>query len=174
MLNRFVLFPLLLLAGCCRPEGGFPPPPPMQRLPLFGNLTVTPDAGSASSQTFTVRLDMAPGKAEPSYVGLLINGSDTGAEACYLFANLANGHPRLVNDSGSGATELPGPGDLANRQCEVHADATVVERQPNAILARFAVKFRPTFAGSKKLYVIAEGAGGVSTGIQLAGEFQVP
>jgi hypothetical protein len=39
--------------------------------------------------------------------------------------------------------------------------------------ARFSVEFKPGFAGPKRLFVVAEGAGGVSTGIQMAGNYVV-
>ena len=145
----------------------------MQKLPLFGGLTVTPDEGSGKAQVFTVRLDQAPNRPEPVFLGLLINGRDTGAEACYLFAHVPTRRPRLVHDSGSGAREATGKEVVANRQCELHADGPAITRQGQTIEARFRVVFRPAFAGPKKLFVVAEDAAGTSTGIQMAGNFVV-
>ena len=170
---RLWFIPIFAFAIGCRPEGSFPPPPPMQRLPLFGTLTVTPDQSAGHTKRFSVRLDRAPGKPEPTYVGLLINARDTGADACYLFANLETGRPRLVNDSGSGAQELTGSGQLANHQCLLKAAGSVVERHDSIIEAHFDLEFKPSFVGPKKLYVIAENLSGKSTGIQLAGDFLV-
>jgi len=145
----------------------------MQRLPLFGTLTVTPDQAAGHTQRFSVRLDKAPGKPEPTYVGLLINARDTGADACYLFANVETGHPRLVNDNGSGAQEINGPGQVANHQCQLKAAGSVIERYDSTIKAHFDLEFKSSFVGPKKLYVIAENLSGKSTGIQLAGDFLV-
>ena len=172
---RFWFQPLLIVALCtgCRPESSFPPPPPMQRLPLFGTLSVTPDQAKGHTQRFSVRLEKAPGKPDPTYVGLLINARDTGAEACYVFANIETGRPRLVNDSGSGAQELAGPGQLANGQCQLQASGPIIERHDTTIEAHFTLEFKPSFVGPKKLYVIAENLTGKSTGIQLAGDFLV-
>lgn len=164
---------LAVLVGCCRPDSPFPPPPPMQKLPLFGGLTVTPDEGGGKAQLFTVRLDQAPNRPEPVFLGLLINDRDSGAEACYLFAHVPTGRPRLVHDSGSGAREATGKEVVPNRQCELHADGSAITRQGPVIEARFRVVFRPGFAGPKKLFVAAEDSSGTSTGIQMAGNFVV-
>jgi len=172
-LMRLWFIPFLALFIGCRPESSFPPPPPMQLLPLFGTITVTPDQSAGHAQRFSVRLDRAPGKPEPTYLGLLINARDNGADACYLFANLETGRPRLVNDSGSGAQELTGPGRIANQQCQLQAAASVIERRDTTIEAHFNLEFKSSFAGPKKLYVIAENLSGKSTGIQLAGDFLV-
>jgi hypothetical protein len=145
----------------------------MQKLPLFGGLTVTPDAGSGKSQVFTVRLDQAANRPEPTFLGLLINDRDTGAEGCYLFAHLASGRPRLVNDSGSGAKEVAAQETVSNQQCELHPDGPSVTRQGQVVEARFPVVFKPAFAGAKRLFVVAEDGSGTSTGIQMAGNFVV-
>ena len=145
----------------------------MQSLPLFGALAVTPDEGSGKNQVFIVRLDPAPNRPEPTFLGLLINDRDTGAEACYLFAHLATGRPRLVNDSGSGSKEVAAQEVVANQQCELHPDGPAVTRTGQSVEARFSVVFKPGFGGPKRLFVVAEGAGGVSTGIQMAGNYVV-
>jgi hypothetical protein len=145
----------------------------MQSLPLFGGLTVTPDEGAGKSQVFVVRFDQAANRPTPTFIGLLINDRDTGAEACYLFAHLETGRPRLVNDSGSGAKELTGQETVANQQCELRPDGPSLTRQGQTVEARFPVVFKPAFAGPKKLFVVAENASGVSTGIQMAGSYIV-
>lgn len=166
--------PLFLILTACHPEGSFPPAPPAQRLPLFGVLSVTPESGAGNVETFDVLLQQAAGKADPAFLGLLISPRDTGAGSCYLYASLASGLPRLVKDNGSGADELSVPGKVANRQCELSAGRPVISREGSSrIHARFQIKFNPSFAGPKKLYVIAEDAIGKSTGIQLAGAYQV-
>lgn len=145
----------------------------MQSLPLFGALTVTPDEGSGKNQVFVVRLEQAANRPEPTFLGLLINDRDTGAEACYLFAHVKTGRPRLVNDSGSGAKEVAAEEVVANQQCELHPEGPAIARQGQAVEARFPVVFKPGFAGPKKLFVVAEGDSGVSTGIQMAGNYVV-
>ncbi len=173
MYFRLLFVSIAWLAGCCRPDAAFPPPPPMQKLPLFGGLTVTPDEGSGKTQIFTVRLDQAANRPEPTFLGLLINDRDTGAEGCYLFAHLATGRPRLVNDSGSGAKEVAAQEVVANQQCELHSDGPTVARKGQTVEARFPVVFRSGFGGSKKLFVVAEDGSGTSTGIQMAGNYVV-
>lgn len=170
---RVLFLSIACLAGCCRPDAAFPPPPPMQKLPLFGGLTVTPDEGSGKTQVFTVQLEQSTNRPEPSFLGLLINDRDTGAEACYLFASLTTGRPRLVNDSGSGAKEVEAQEVVANQQCELHPDGPSLTRRGQTVEARFPVVFKTGFAGPKKLFVVAEDGSGTSTGIQMAGNFVV-
>lgn len=145
----------------------------MQKLPLFGGLTVTPDEGSGKTQLFTVRLDQAANRPEPTFLGLLINDRDTGAEGCYLFANLTTGRPRLVNDSGSGAKEVAAQEVVANQQCELHPNGPSIVRSGQTVEARFPVVFKSGFGGPKRLFVVAEDGSGASTGIQMAGNYVV-
>jgi hypothetical protein len=156
---------LCLLLGCGKPaaEGSAAP---MEASPLFGNLRLETGKGE-----LTLRLERAPGKPEPAFVGVLVNDAASGVKACYVLVELAAGVARLVNDSGSGS-EAAGPdGRVQNGQCRVEAGR--VARSKRTVAVRLRVSGQPGFVGAKQVFAIAMDGNGQGTGLLPAGTWSV-
>jgi hypothetical protein len=138
----------------------------MEASPLFGNLRLETGKGE-----LTLRLERAPGKPEPAFVGVLVNDAASGVKACYVLVELAAGVARLVNDSGSGS-EAAGPdGRVQNGQCRVEAGR--VARSKRTVAVRLRVSGQPGFVGAKQVFAIAMDGNGQGTGLLPAGTWSV-
>ena len=119
---------------------------------------------------FTVKLART-GAATPSMIGLLVTSGD-GSNACYAYRVVGSNRLLLVNDSGSGSKPLEGAPSISNLQCELTGQGTS-EVGPTEITAQFEMKFRPAFAGQKRVYAIAQDDAGNSPGLQEIGDYTV-
>ena len=97
----------------------------------------------------------------------------SGANACYVIAEVATGKARLVNDNGSGVQELEGKSAVSNQQCELKAAGTRVERTAERVVVHFGVAFQGKFAGKKQMYAIAMDGNGAGKGLEPGGTFLV-
>lgn len=149
------------VAGCGNPEAEGVAPP-MEASPLFGTVRVEPMKGE-----LVLRLDRAPGKPEPAFLGVLVNDGASGVKACYVLVEVAAGVARLVNDNGAGSAAAGGDGRVANGQCEVKAGPVLRSKQRVAV--RLGLKGKPGFGGAKQIYTIAMDGNGQGTELAPAG-----
>lgn len=133
---------------------------------MFGAIRVEPGQGA-----LTIRLDRAPGKPEPAFLGVLVNDGATGVTACYVLVDVAAGVARLVNDNGEGSVAAGADGKVANTQCEVAAGP--VEKSKQSVSVRLGMKGRPGFTGTKQVYAIALDGNGQSAGLAPAGTWSI-
>lgn len=156
---------MVLLTGCGKPEADGPAAP-MGPSPLFGRVRVEPGRGE-----LTLRLDRAPGKPEPAFLGVLVNDGPSGTTACYVLVEVAAGVARLVNDSGAGSLAAGSDGRVQNGQCAVEAGP--VERTKTAIAVRLRMAGRQGFLGPKQVFTIAMDGNGQGTGLAPAGTWSM-
>ncbi len=138
----------------------------MEASPLFGTVRVEPGLGEV-----TLRLDRAPGKPEPAFLGVLVNDGASGANACYVLVEVAAGVARLVNDSGAGSEAAGADGRVENGQCTVQAGR--VERTKSAVAVRLRMTGRRGFTGTKQVFTIAMDGNGQGTGLAPAGAWSI-
>lgn len=153
------------LTGCGKPEAEGVAPP-MEASPLFGNVEVEPRKGE-----MTLRLEWAPGKPEPAFLGILVNDGASGVKACYVLVEVAAGVTRLVNDNGAGSAAAGADGRVQNGQCAVEAGR--VERSKRAVSVRLRMAGRSGFAGPKQVFTIAMDGNGQGTGLVPAGTWSI-
>ena len=66
-------------------------------------------------------------------------------------------------------------GTLQNSQCSVTlGSSTTVARVGNVLSWRLAMTFKPTFRGTKAVYMYADNGRGATSGLQLRGVWTVP
>jgi hypothetical protein len=116
----------------------------------FGTVTITPKSGSGREGTF--HLTVSGGSQKPSFVGLLINSTQDGGNACYVMQNFAVNDTMLVADSGSGTVAAAGQKPLANHQCEVLRDGTTSAVDTTGTNVTFHIRFTRAFAGAKHMW----------------------
>ena len=139
----------------------------------LGTLSVTPSSGSGRDQLFDVVLSRTTGAPMPVLIGLLINDHMDGSGACYVLHYVSVNTTSLVADSGSGAKPLGKAGSVGNQQCEL-LEGRTKSSTPSEVEVEFHLRFRPSFRGTKQLYLIAEDAKGGGASLQRVGEWTVP
>ena len=162
-LIALVLFPLLILTIGCEKKNG----------PVA--VSVAPDSGSGSSQTFVIKFSHKGGYRQFSDVRLLINAQVAGDNACYVYYSLPTNSFLLVNDAGNGSTSaVLGSGtSVQNSQCNVLTEGANAIGDGSGLSVSIPIRFKTTFAGQKKLILYAETTGGVSTDLVLKGLYEV-
>lgn len=165
---RMGLMGLIAFLGSCGKPAAEKVAVPMETSPMFGKLQSKAEKGD-----LTLTLERAAGKPEPIFMGVLVNTEPSGANACYLIAEVATGKARLVNDNGSGVQELEGKSAVSNQQCELKAVGTRVERSAERVVVHFGVAFQGKFAGKKQMYAIAMDGNGAGKGLEPGGTFLV-
>lgn len=168
MKMRMVLLGLMGFVASCGKPAADKVAAPMEASPMFGKLETKAEKGELA-----VTLERAAGKPEPIFMGILVNTEPSGANACYLIAEVATGKARLVNDNGSGVQELETKSAVSNQQCELKAAGTRVERSGERVVVHFGVGFQAKFAGKKQLYAIAMDGNGAGKGLEPGGTFVV-
>ena len=145
-------------------------------------IIVSPDAGSAASQTFTFTFQDPSGYADLAVVNVLINNYLDGVGACYVAfapASATSGYLYLVDDAGDGGyvsgspISLPSSNSLHNSQCTVNGTGSSVSGSGNALTLTLAITFAPGFSGNKIFYTAAR-SNSQNSGWQALGTWDVP
>jgi hypothetical protein len=135
-------------------------------------VSVTPSAGSGSSQIFTAVYSDTAGASFLSRASFLVNSSVDGAGACFVKVDTTGIY--LINDANSG---LSGPlsvgGALSNSQCTLNGTGSGTVNAGNNSTVTLSITFKAAFAGAKNIYMVAEDNNGNSTGFQMRGTFTV-
>ena len=140
-------------------------------------VSVTPNSGAGSSQTFSYLVSDQKGAADLAQVWMEISTGVTAApNSCYTFYNAASKGLYLLNDAGAAWLGPITPGTAAtllNSQCVLSAAGSTVSLNGNNVTVTVSLRFTSAaFAGAKNLYVYAN-SNAVSTGWQLAGTWTV-
>jgi hypothetical protein len=140
-------------------------------------VSVSPSSGTGSSGTFGFLFSDSAGASDVAMIQILINGTFSGASACYVTLFPAGGSLYLYNDA---ATTLVGPvtagtaGTVQNSQCTLNGAGTSVVLSGNTMTVNLAVSFPAGFAGAKNVYGYAQGKAGLGSGWQTLGAWTVP
>jgi hypothetical protein len=167
---------LLVGSGCSRSDSGQPAAPgAAARTGKPVAVSVLPQSGSGASQVFTVKFSHGGGYKQLANVRLLINAEAMGSHACYVYYDLPSNSFLLVNDSTPGSTGvvLGTGGSVQNSQCTVSTEGASAVGQGDDLAVTIPIKFKPAFAGVKKLILFADATDGANTDLVLKGEYTV-
>ena len=82
---------------------------------------------------------------------------------------------RLINDAGT--AWLPGMlgtgGTIENGACAIALGSSVATPSGSTLTLSLAITFKPAFAGTKNIYMYANGAGGTNSGWQARGTYAI-
>ena len=132
-------------------------------------VSVTPNSGTGSVQTFAATFSDAAGASDILGARVLINGSFSGANSCFLFYYSKILY--LLSDAGamqSGIT-IGTAGTLSNSQCSVNVGASSAVSAADALTLNLAVTFSTAFAGAKNIYLEAQNATLLGGWLQMGG-----
>jgi len=138
-------------------------------------VSVTPSSGSGTSQTFTFLFSDPDGAGDLRYMFMLIGDRVRGDGVC--LPHYDGSKLWLVNDAGTGwlGPLTPGAaGTLENSQCAINGGASGVSASGTNLTVQLAISFKAAFAGAKTVYMQAIDRGGLDTGTQARGVWQVP
>jgi len=141
-----------------------------------GTMTLTQTSGAGASQTLTLQFPHPGGYQELTVVNALINSALDPNRACFLGYEISTGTLMLMDDQGndpgqsnylkSGSTET-----VSNSQCTVRLESVKTEGTNLTLAIR--TTFRPTFSGSKKIYVAQRDRDQNNSGWQVLGTWDV-
>jgi len=148
LLTSFWLLTSLLIGGACGSKREHVAPSPAA-------ISIAPQSGSGASKSFTIRFSNTSGSDGLIDLRVLINSELSGAKACYVYYDLASNSFLLVNDSGEGSTRATlGTGAATeNGQCIVSTAGAASTRNGAETTVSIPIKFKPSFAGAKNLYL---------------------
>jgi uncharacterized membrane protein/fibronectin type 3 domain-containing protein len=139
--------------------------------------SLTPNAGSGTTQTFALRYSDTTGAANLTQGWVYFNATFTthAAGTCLLFYNKPTNEVNLIDDTGTiwMSSPLGGGGALQNSVCRVSLDSTQVSSSGNTMTLSLTLTFSPSFAGTKDIYMYAAG-GSANSGWQTRGTWTVP
>jgi Pro-kumamolisin, activation domain/Bacterial Ig-like domain (group 3) len=136
-------------------------------------VSVTPNSGSGSSQTFALVYSDTAGAASLQVTYAWFNATLANSAASSCFVNYSSGlnQINLLNDAGTAwLTATPGAAiTLQNSQCSVNVAATSVAKSGNTLTLNLAMTFQPAYAGAKNTYMYAADVSGANSGWQQEG-----
>jgi hypothetical protein len=123
-------------------------------------VSVTPNSGSGSSQTFAFAFTDPNGATDVASTQMVINASLASAGSCYLYYARASNQVYLATDAGAwqGSLTVGASGTMANSQCTVNAGASSVTASGNNLTLNLAVTFTSGFAGAKNIFMEVQNA----------------
>ena len=141
-------------------------------------VSVTPNAGSAATQTFALQYSDTAGAANLQTVWVYFNATlaSQATNTCLLYYNAAGNLIELLQDNGATwVMATPGAATtLQNSQCSLNVAGTSVVRNGNALTLNLPMTFLPAYAGAKNIYLYAADLSGVNSGWQQLGTWTVP
>jgi hypothetical protein len=136
-------------------------------------VSITPNAGSASSQVFQAVYSDPAGAAKITGAYLMINNMVSWTGACGTRYDQATNRLFIINDVGNGWIGPITPGAVAtlqNSKCTLDGATSSVVASGNNLTVNFSVSFLPAFAGNKNMYMYAHDAtNGLNSGWKLVG-----
>ena len=137
-------------------------------------VSVTPNSGSGSEQTFSFLFSDANGGADITLTQMLINDRLSAADGCYMYSS---GNAVWLRDDGSSAWLGPvtfGAAEtLVNSQCTLNAEDSSVSSSGNNRTVNLALSFTAGFVGDQTIYMWVRDAGGLTPGWQNRGAWTV-
>jgi hypothetical protein len=142
------------------------------------DVSVTPNSGSGTSQTFALQYSDTAGAGSLQRVWVWFNAtlSGTGSSSCLLYYDSTVNQINLMNDAGNGWTAaVPGVATtLHNSQCSVNVGASSLSESGNTLTWNLAMTFLSAYAGAKNIYMYAADVSGANSGWQSLGTWTVP
>ncbi len=138
-------------------------------------VSVTPNAGSGASQTFSFVFGDSQSPSNLSGAAILIGSSLAFPNSCMVIYDQTEGTVQLEWDSASGSAGKPvgSPVILQNSQCAIGATSVVASGLTTTITV--AITFENAFTGLKNIYLFGVDDGGTAnTGWVQAGTFTIP
>jgi hypothetical protein len=140
------------------------------------SVSITPSAGSGTSQTFTMTHSDGNGASDLVYTYWLMNSSLTWPGSCGLRYDRSANKLQIINDQGmawqTGIT--PGSGTLSNSYCTIQGSGVSVSVSGNNVSVTFPVAFKAGFKGTKSIYLNAMDARSAVSEWQYRGSWTVP
>ncbi len=140
-------------------------------------VSVTPSAGTGTTNTFSFLYFDANGASDLGIVQFVINSSLSGYRACYVNVDFARKSLWLLSDDATtwqGPITVPGTGALQNSQCTVIGGSSSVGVSGNNTTLNLALGFSHGFAGLKTVYGYAQAVNGLNSGWTTLGNWTVP
>jgi hypothetical protein len=129
---------------------------------------VSPTSGVGASVTFQAVYADPNGARDLNTVLLLINTSQSGANACYVSYQPQGNHLYLATNAGTAwltPALTPGvAGTVSNSQCTLNAGSSSVTMAGNNLTLKAALSFNSTFVGVRNVYTYATGFSGLNSG----------
>jgi hypothetical protein len=134
-------------------------------------ISVSPAAGSGSSQTFTLVFSDPNGATDLTSAQMIVNPVVAGVSSCYVWIDPLHNTAYLTNDSYTSwqSVMLDTAGNLQNSQCTVSASGSTVAFSGNTLTVTLALIFQAGYAGGKNIFAYATTAGGMNSGWQKLG-----
>jgi hypothetical protein len=138
-------------------------------------VSVTPAAGSGSSQAFTITWTDLNGGADIVRAEVLIGSVQAAAWGCYLQVRPALGTVSLASDDGAAWTPVQAgsPSSASNSQCTLRGAGTSVHTSGSSLVAMLDISFKAGFNGAKSIWANALDQSGMLSASPLVGTFTV-
>ncbi|MGA3026414.1 MAG: hypothetical protein ABSF98_16740, partial [Bryobacteraceae bacterium] len=135
-------------------------------------VSVTPNAGAGTSQSFTFQFSSVNGYGYLKSVYMLFNATLSSINGCKIEYQQSTNGLYLYTDSGGGITGPVTPGvagTLSNSQCSVNTGTSSVSGVGDTLSLDVAVSFTASFAGLKNVYGYADDEAGLNSAWQALG-----
>jgi hypothetical protein len=144
---------------------------------LFGQaaaVSVTPNAGTGSSQTFKFVYSDPLGYANLKTFHALFTDASL-PQPCYIVYDFSVKQIKLNSDAGGwNITTIAAPQPLSSSMCAVNAPAISVSGSGNNLTLSVPITFQPGFAGAKQIWMSAANFQSKSKGMVQEGVWSVP
>jgi hypothetical protein len=127
-------------------------------VPTPVNVSVTPNAGTATSQIFSAVYSDTAGAVRITDARLLINNAVSFVGSCAVRYTQATNQLFLMNDAGTvwqGPITAGAAGTLQNSQCVLNGATSSVTAAGNNLTVNTSFSFKPTFIAAKNQYLQA-------------------
>jgi hypothetical protein len=149
--------------------GGSSPAPPQAN-------SVTPSASSGSSQLFAFTFSDPNGETDLHSMRVIINSQPQGNDSCYVYYTKSDNRLYLHNDAGNAllaGMTVGSPGTTQNSRCAIDGAGSSAVPAGNNLTLNLAVSFPGSFGGAKNIYAQAQDLGGLNSGWQTLGTFNI-
>jgi hypothetical protein len=140
-------------------------------------VSVTPNAGSGSAQSFAFLSSDPDGASDLPWVQVNINSTLNALSSCYVHYDRVFNSVWLLNDAASGwlgPIVLGGASNLSNSQCQIAGASSSASPSATNLTLNLSISFLAGFSGPKKIYMQTVDLGGRPTGWQQRGGWTVP
>ena len=127
-------------------------------------VSVTPNSGGGSSQTFSLQFSDAAGATDLASASVLVNSALTAVDGCEVDYYRASNTLKLLTDSGGQPfmSISPGSGSQQNSQCLVDGTGSSVSISGNTLTLKLSITFFAGFGGAKNVYMEAVSPAGTA------------
>jgi hypothetical protein len=131
-------------------------------------VSLSPNPANGLPVIFTATYSDPEGATDINQAWMLVNTTNSGSAACFVYYHPQANQLFLRNDSGS-AWLTPGltpggSGTLANSQCTLNAATSSANETGNNLTVQASITFANTFLGIRNVYLYASGLTGLNSG----------